>query len=146
MQSRRRRRERHESGISVGTESLYGHLRQLRSIPPTLAVQHGHADLVRSELEATANFTVVNLVNSCFGGSSEPWTKAYPPNSQVCGYTYNKFFISNFFNGSSPNDVAANGVPLNKYFTVPFAPAYGDVNSFNLPLPLQLFFQVQFKM
>jgi hypothetical protein len=95
---------------------------------------------------ATVNLTVVNLANSCFGGSQEPWTSAYPPNAQVCGYGRNKFFISNFFNGSSPNDLAANGVPLNKYFTVPFAPSYGDVNSFNLPMPTQLFFQVNFKV
>jgi hypothetical protein len=94
----------------------------------------------------TANLTIVNLVNSCFGGSSEPWTKVYPPSGQLCGYTYNKFFISNFYNGSSPNDVAANGVPLNPYFSVPYAPAYGDVNSFNLPLPMQAYFQIQFKI
>ncbi len=94
----------------------------------------------------TANLTVVNLVNSCFGGSSEPWTKAYPPNNVACGYSYNKFFISNFYNGASPNDINANGVPLNKYFSVPYAPAYGDVNSANLPQPLQLYFQIQVKM
>ncbi len=96
--------------------------------------------------QTTVNLTFVNLVNSCFGGSSEPWTKAYPPSSVVCGYTYNKFFISNFYNGSNPNDVGANGVPLNKYFSVPYAPAYGDVNSFNVPQPLQIFFQIQVKM
>jgi hypothetical protein len=94
----------------------------------------------------TLNFTVVNLLNRCFGGSKESWTMTYPPNSQVCGYTYNKFFISNFYNGSGPDDTAANGVPLNPYFSVPFAPAYGDVNSFNVPLPLQMYFQIQVKM
>jgi hypothetical protein len=64
----------------------------------------------------------------------------------VCGYGYNKFFVSNFYNGSSPNDVAANGVPLNPYFSVPYAPTYGDVNSVNLPLPTQIYFQINFKM
>jgi hypothetical protein len=95
---------------------------------------------------ATANMSVVNLVNSCFGGSSEPWTKTFAPSAQVCGYGYNKFFISNFYNGSSPNDTKANGVPLSPYFSVPYAPLYGDTNSFNLPLPIQVFFQVNFKM
>ncbi len=94
----------------------------------------------------TANLTIANLVNTCFGGSSEPWTKAYPPSNAVCGYGYNKFYISNYYNGSSPSDIAANGVSLNKYFTVPFSPAYGDVNSANLPLPLQFYFQVQVKI
>jgi hypothetical protein len=94
----------------------------------------------------TANLSIVNLANACFGGSSEPWTKAYPPNNVACGYAYNKFFISNFYNGASPNDTNANGVPLNKYFSVPYAPAYGDVNSANLPQPLQMYFQIQVKM
>jgi hypothetical protein len=94
----------------------------------------------------TVNLTFVNLLNRCFGGSNEPWTQAYPPNGQACGYSYNKFYISNFYNGSGPNDRAANGVPFDPYFAVPFAPAYGDVNSFNVPLPLQVYFQVSVKM
>ena len=40
----------------------------------------------------------------------------FPPSSTVCGYSPNLFYISNFYNGTSPNDVAANGVPLNPYF------------------------------
>jgi hypothetical protein len=95
---------------------------------------------------ANANVAVVNLVNSCFGGSNVPWAKAFPPSAQICGYSYNKFFISNFYNGSSPNDLAANGVPLNKYFSVPYKPLYGDTNSANLPLPTEVFFQLNFKM
>ncbi len=94
----------------------------------------------------TGNVMIANLVNRCFGGSSEPWTKVYAPSSTVCGYSYNKFYISNYYNGSSPNDTAANGVPLNTYFSVPFAPAYGDVNSYNLPLPLQVYFQLQVRL
>ncbi len=124
----------------TGTFDTFGQFRQPWQFNMGMQLQYDVSP------RTTANIMVVNLVNSCFGGSSEPWTKAYPPNSQVCGYGYNKFFISNFYNGSSPNDVAANGVPLNKYFSVPFAPTYGDVNSFNLPLPLQLFFQMQFKL
>ena len=94
----------------------------------------------------TLNLSIVNLVNRCFGGSSEPWTSVFPPDSHNCGYSYNKFFISNFYNGASPHDVSANGVPLNPYFSVPYAPAYGDVNSFNLPTPLEMYFQVRIKM
>jgi len=94
----------------------------------------------------SANLTVVNLANQCFGGSATPWSRQYPPSSTVCGYVANSFYISNFWNGSGPNDQSANGVPLNPYFRQPFVPAYGDTNSFNFPLPLQLFFQLQVKL
>jgi hypothetical protein len=89
---------------------------------------------------------VANLFNSCFGGSSTPWSAQFPPSSTVCGYIPNTFYIANFWNGSGPNDVATNGVPLNSYFKQPFVPAYGDVSSFNYPLPLQLFLQLQVKL
>ncbi len=94
----------------------------------------------------TANLTVTNLVNQCFGGSSEPWTQQFPPNRNVCGYYTNSFYISNFYNGTGPNDTVANGVPLNPYYKTPFVPAYGDASSFNYPLPLQFFVQLQIKM
>ena len=96
----------------------------------------------------TGSVIVANLVNRCFGGSSEPWTKVYPPSSSACGYYSNRFFISNFYNGSSPNDVAANGVPLNPYFSAAFAPSYDgtDVASYNQPTPLQVYFQLQVKL
>ncbi len=98
---------------------------------------------LRSDLKA--NLTVANLLNRCFGGSSTFWTKQYAPSSTVCGYASNTFYISNFYNGASPNDAATNGAPLNPYFTQSFVPSYGDVNSFNYPLPLQLYFQLQWK-
>ncbi len=90
---------------------------------------------------------VTNIVNQCFGGSSEPWTKAYPPNNAICGYTSNTFYNgSNFFNGSSPYDVAANGVRENPYFAQSFAPAYGDASSGNYPLALNFYFSLQVKL
>ncbi|HZZ66524.1 MAG TPA: TonB-dependent receptor [Candidatus Baltobacteraceae bacterium] len=94
----------------------------------------------------TANLTATNLYYHCFGGSSEPWTSTYPPGSHVCGYDPNRFFISNYYNGSSPNDVAANGVPLNTYFSRPFVPAYTGTDYLNLGFPLQLYFQLQIKV
>ncbi|MDP9025872.1 MAG: TonB-dependent receptor, partial [Candidatus Eremiobacteraeota bacterium] len=93
-----------------------------------------------------ANVTVANLVNRCFGGTSTSWTSQFPPNSNVCGYGSNTFYVGNHFNGTSPNDLAANGVPLNPYFKQPFAPSYGDVNSFNYPIALNLYFQLQIKL
>ncbi|HTX60647.1 MAG TPA: TonB-dependent receptor [Verrucomicrobiae bacterium] len=83
---------------------------------------------------------LANLANACFGGSSEPWTKQYPPNTYTCGY------ISNYFNGSSPNDRAANGVPLNPAFASEFIPAYADTNTYVLPGPFNMFVQATVRL
>ena len=96
--------------------------------------------------QVTANVTVANLVNECFGGSNTAWSRQFPPSSTVCGYSPNLFYISNFYNGKGPNDVAANGVPLNPYFQNGFTPSYGDVNSFNYPLPMNVYIQLQVKL
>jgi hypothetical protein len=96
----------------------------------------------------TLNATVANLYQRCFGGSSTPWTSVYPPDHNACSYYRNRFFISNFYNGSSPNDTAANGVPLNPYFSAAFAPSYdgNDVASYNQVLPLQVYLDLQIKI
>jgi Carboxypeptidase regulatory-like domain/TonB dependent receptor len=86
-----------------------------------------------------ANVLLANLVNACFGGSSEPWTKQFPPNSFTCGYIANYYYVSNFYNGKSPNDVKANGVPLNPAFAQSYIPAYADTNSFVLPNPFNAY-------
>ncbi len=96
--------------------------------------------------KVTANVTVANLVNRCFGGSSTPWSAAYPPSATVCGYGSNTFYVNNFYNGASPNDVAANGTKLNPYFAHSFVPAYGDVSAFNYPMPLNVYFQLQVRI
>jgi hypothetical protein len=95
----------------------------------------------------TARLLVANLVNACFGGSSEPWTRANPPSGQICGYGSNTFYNGGgFYNGSSPNDVAANAVRENPYFAQSFVPLYGDVNSFNFPMPLNVYATLQIKL
>ncbi|MEO9264385.1 MAG: hypothetical protein ABI282_09835, partial [Candidatus Baltobacteraceae bacterium] len=94
----------------------------------------------------SANVTITNLFNRCFGGTSAAWTSQFPPSSAVCGYAPNTFYVSNQYNGTSPNDLTGNGVPLNPYFKQPFVPGYGDVNSFNFPMPLNLYFQIQIKL
>jgi Carboxypeptidase regulatory-like domain/TonB dependent receptor/TonB-dependent Receptor Plug Domain len=87
------------------------------------------------------NALLANLVNACFGGSSEPWSKQYPPNPYTCGYQQNFYYVSNFYNGSSPNDRAANRVPLNPAFSQPFTPSYADTNAFVLPNPFNAYLQ-----
>ncbi len=93
-----------------------------------------------------ASLLLANLANACFGGSSEPWTKQYPPNSFTCGYISNYYYVSNFYNGTSPNDRGANGVGLNPAFTQSFIPAYADTNSFVLPGPFNAYFQLNVKL
>ena len=78
--------------------------------------------------EATPRMTVTltgtNLFHSCFGGSSEPWTQAYGPPPNVCGYSAaggafnSSIYPSNFYNGTGINDKAANK------FTTPFQQSY----------------------
>lgn len=124
----------------TGTFNSFGQYRQPSQFNMGLQIQYNLST------NASANVSVVNLINRCFGGSNVPWAKTFPPSAQICGYSYNKFFINNFYNGSSPNDLAANGVPLNPFFSVPYKPLYGDTNSANLPLPTEVFFQLNFKM
>ncbi len=88
-----------------------------------------------------ANVLLANLINACFGGSSEPWTKQWPPNGYTCGYIDNFYYVSNFYNGSSPHDLKANGVPLNPAFAQSYTPGYADTNAFVLPNPFNAYLQ-----
>ncbi len=125
---------------NTGTFDTFGQFRQPWQLNVGLQLSYQFSPRI------TGNVTIANLLNRCFGGSKTPWSTQYAPDSAICGYGYNKFYISNYYNGSSPGDTAANGVPLNPYFAQPFVPAYGDTNSYNYPLPLQLYFQLQIKL
>jgi hypothetical protein len=89
-----------------------------------------------------ANVLLANLMNACFGGSSEAWSRLFPPNSYTCGYADNYYYVANFYNGRSPSDRAANGVPLNPAFANAYIPAYADTNSLVLPNPFNAYFSV----
>jgi hypothetical protein len=87
-----------------------------------------------------------NLLNACFGGSSEPWSAQYPPNSYTCGYIANSYYISNFYNGTSPSDRGANNAPLNPAFKPEYIPAYADANTYVLPGPFNMFVQATIRL
>ncbi len=125
-----------------GTFDSFGQFRQPWQMNVGLQMRYDVSPRV------TAHLTVANLYQRCFGGSSEPWTSIYPPDHNACAYYRNQFYISNFYNGSNPNDTAANGVPLNPYFSAAFAPSFdgNDVASYNQVLPLELYFDVQIKL
>src|SRR5262249_13899302 len=44
----------------------------------------------------SVNLTLANVFHTCFGGSKEPWTSAYPAGTNVCGYGANGLQVSNF--------------------------------------------------
>jgi hypothetical protein len=125
----------------TGTFDTFGEFRQPWQFNIGLQVSYDISPRLR------ANVIVTNLVNRCFGGSNEPWSRAYPPNSVFCGYVANTFYNGgNFFNGTGPNDIAANGVAENPYFVHTFVPSYGDPFSDNYPMPLNVFFTLQFRL
>ena len=91
-----------------------------------------------------ASVVLANIYNHCFGGSSTPWSKAWPPGNSICQYGSNGFAPSpiathgGFYNGSGPNDLAANGVPLNPYLAHTYQPI-----GYNMPF--QAYFSVNIK-
>lgn len=125
----------------TGTFDTFGEFRQPWQL--NLGVQMSYDFTPR----ISGRVMVTNLVNQCFGGSNEPWTRAYPPNGVICGYVANTFYNGgNYYNGATPYDTKANGVPENPYFAQSFAPAYGDAFSSNYPLALNVYFSLSVKL
>ncbi|HZY95903.1 MAG TPA: TonB-dependent receptor [Candidatus Cybelea sp.] len=93
----------------------------------------------------------VALFHTCFGGTSAPWTAAYPPGSAVCGYLpagsnlNSSIYPSNFYNGTSFNDFAANKVhpPFTQSYT-PNASNNGAIGG-AVP-PINLYFNATVKI
>jgi hypothetical protein len=84
----------------------------------------------------TGRLLLANIYNACFGGSKVPWSAG---GSKACGYYPNTYYVSNFYNGSSANDVAANGV------TTP-APNQQSYTPTGTGLPFSAYLQLQFKL
>ena len=93
-----------------------------------------------------ATLLLANLLNACFGGSQTPWSRQYPPNYYTCGYISNPYYVSNFYNGTSPNDRAANGVSLNPTFAQPYIPGWADENVYVLPGPFNAYLNVDVRI
>ena len=92
-----------------------------------------------------------NLFHTCFGGSSEPWTQAIPPGYAVCGYTAagsplnTTVYPSNFYNGTSIYDYAANKVhPLYTQSYYPTSFNNGAIGG--APPPINLYFNAQVRI
>ncbi|GAC1496293.1 MAG: hypothetical protein NVS1B2_16380 [Vulcanimicrobiaceae bacterium] len=87
-----------------------------------------------------ASLLFANLVNTCFGGTQAVWANG---GNHVCSYGLDAYTpisqYSNFYNGSGPNDVAANGAVANPYNAHAYRP-----NGFTNPL--NVYFNLDFKI
>jgi hypothetical protein len=99
----------------------------------------------------TLNVTGTNLFHACFGGQSEPWTSYYPPGPYTCGYTpaggllNTTTYPSNFYNGTSQYDYAANKV--HPAYTQSYTPALSNNGAIGGSLqPVNVYFNAQIRI
>jgi hypothetical protein len=99
----------------------------------------------------TLALTGTNLFHTCFGGTAEPWTTAFPPGPNACGYLAaggvlnSTIYPANFYNGTGINDKAANK------FTTPFQQSYfpstGNIGAIGSALPpFNIYLNAQIKL
>jgi Carboxypeptidase regulatory-like domain/TonB dependent receptor len=106
-----------------------------------LGLQFGYDATPRIHLSAT----LANILNTCFGGSPEPWTAAYHPNSIVCAYAPNGYSYvggqpgAGFFLGSSGRSVANGTAGYPNVFNQSYQPLIGA-------LPFQVYFNAQVRL
>jgi hypothetical protein len=127
----------------TGTFASYGQYTGPNIIVGNLAVAYDLSSKVRLQLTAT------NLFHDCFGGSSEPWTAAYPPGGAFCSYvgqgnSFDNIYVSNFYNGTGPGDKKANGVTPQLWQLQSYGPGTGLFNV--IPPPLNLYIGAQVKL
>ena len=95
--------------------------------------------------KVTADLTLTNLFNTCFGGNGSAWQSAFKPSRWVCGYGANAgSFVgtqpgAGFFYGASPTDAANGTTPYASAYNYPFAPFSGA-------LPFNAYLDVQIKL
>jgi Carboxypeptidase regulatory-like domain/TonB dependent receptor/TonB-dependent Receptor Plug Domain len=95
----------------------------------------------------------VNLFHACFGGTSAPWTGAFPPNNVICGYSpaggslNSTLYPSNFYNGTGINDVAANHARTPSNFQQSYLPSNLNNGAIGgAPTPISIFFNAAVKI
>jgi hypothetical protein len=91
--------------------------------------------------------TAASLYHTCFGGTAEPWTTAYPAGQHTCGYQPNGQYVGGvpgegFYVGSSPT-AATNGVAPLPWELQSYVPnALGNVGASGY-FPFNLFVEAQ---
>jgi hypothetical protein len=101
----------------------------------------------------SVNLTVANVFHTCFGGSKEPWTTAYPPSSNICSYGANSFYVSNYQFGAgfaTPGNpasysAAANGTSVQPWQLQPYAPGTGTSAGI-IPPPINAYLTFNVKL
>jgi hypothetical protein len=95
--------------------------------------------------KVSANLSLTNLLNTCYGGSTTPWQKQFNPGRWVCSYYPNAAsFIgtqpgAGFFYGASGTDPVNGTTPYATAFNYPFYPFSGA-------LPFQAYLQLNIKL
>ncbi len=96
---------------------------------------------------------LANILNTCFGGSVEPWTTAYPPNNLICTYSYNTSYLgwsqgekyntagAGYFYGSNPHSSVNGTAGYPKVFDQAYAPG-----TYQIASPFQVYFNVNVKI
>jgi hypothetical protein len=101
----------------------------------------------------TLTATAANIFRSCFGGSSTPWSAAFPPNPDYCGYSTTAGYFAGvpgvydgYYNGKSPYDTKANpGGGQIPFMYQSYSPSSSNGPSYT-PLPFEVFIQAQLKL
>jgi hypothetical protein len=101
----------------------------------------------------SVNLVVANVFHTCFGGSKEPWTSAYPAGTNVCGYEANDAYVSNYQFGSgfaNPGNIsqysaAANGTSLYPWQFQSYAPTTGSAAGV-IPPPINAYLTFNVKL
>ena len=100
-----------------------------------------------------ATVQLANIFSTCFGGSSEPWTAAYPPNSLTCGYAFNTTYDgwspgekyntagAGYFYGSNPHAAVNGTIGYPKVFDQAYVPTTNQVAS-----PFQAYFNLNIRI
>jgi Carboxypeptidase regulatory-like domain/TonB dependent receptor/TonB-dependent Receptor Plug Domain len=89
---------------------------------------------------------LANIFNACFGGSAEPWTAAYRPNSVDCGYFPNTSYLgatpgAGYFYGNSPHSPVNGTAGYPKVFDQAYLPGPVQISA-----PFQAYFQLNVRM
>jgi hypothetical protein len=103
--------------------------------------------LIRYDIspKLSANVTLTNIFNTCYGGTKTAWQSQFKPNKWVCAYYPNaSSFIgtqpgAGFFYGANGRDPANGTTPYASAFNYPFYPVSGAI-------PFQAYFELQIKL
>jgi hypothetical protein len=124
---------------------LFDNVQQPSSIVGNLQVTYDVSPRIRLTVLGA------NLFHSCFGGTTEPWTSAFPPSYAYCGYSpdggalNSTLYPANFYNGTGIGDFKANGARTP--WTQSYVPTSGNNGAIGgAPSPINVFVNAQVRI